>query len=380
MAEKKEKTENSRRSCPVCGTKLSETAKRCLVCGTTFHPGTTRTMKRGSSQITLSLPLALAMVAVFTLLAAGATFAALRFTGMSDEAPTETPTITLTPTTTSTPQPTDTPTPEPTWTPLPPIEYSVVENDTCLGLAVFYEVSVRAITELNNLGTECFLVPGQTILIPQPTPTPSPTPTLTLEPIEATEEACEKLVYSVEADDTLFSISLNYAVSMDALKAYNNMNTDVVFEGQDLVIPLCEQVLPNAPTATPTPIPPYPAPNPLLPQDGQSFSLANDTVTLQWAAVGTLRENEFYRVRVVDVTEGTGDVRITAEVKDTKYIVPVSMRPQEAAPHVLRWSVTTVRQTGTDPDGEPIFETAGDTSGFRVFSWSGAVPEATPEP
>ncbi|MBN1265879.1 MAG: LysM peptidoglycan-binding domain-containing protein [Anaerolineales bacterium] len=378
MTEKTEKQKTTR-TCPVCGTKLTESAERCLVCGTTFFPGTNKTKRRASSQITLSLPLALVMIAVFTLLAAGATYAALRLTGISEDAPTETPTITLTPTVTNTLEPTATDTPEPTWTPLPPIEYSVVENDTCIGLAVYYEVSVRSITDLNNLGTECFLVPGQTVLIPQPTLTSSPTPTVTLEPIAATEEACEKLEYIVEADNTLFSISLNYAVSMEALKLYNNMNTDVVYEGQPLIIPLCEQVLPNAPTSTPTPIPPYPAPNLLLPQDGQAFTLANDTVTLQWASVGTLRDNEFYRVTVVDVTEGSGDVRITDEVKDTKYIVPVSLRPAETAPHVFRWSVITVRQTGSDPEGKAIFEIAGSQSTYRVFSWSGAVPAATPE-
>jgi len=378
MTEKKDK-ETTTRTCPVCGTKLSESAERCLVCGTTFIPGTNKTKRRGSSQITLSLPLALVMIGVFTLLAAGATYAALSLTGISDEAPTETPTITLTPTVTFTPEPTVTGTPEPTWTPLPPIEYTVVENDTCIGLAVFYEVSVRAITELNNLGTECFIVPGQSILIPQPTPTSSPTPTLTLEPIAATEEACEKLDYEVQSNDTLFSISLNYAVSMEALQSYNNMNTDIVYEGQILVIPLCEQVLPNAPTATPTDIPPYPAPNPLLPQDGQAFTLVNDTVTLQWASVGELSEEEYYQVTVIDVTEGTGDVRITEQVTDTKYIVPVSLRPAETSPHVFRWSVITVRQTGSDPEGNPIFKTAGLRSAYRVFSWSGAVPEPTPE-
>ncbi len=383
MTDKKDKKapeQKKNRTCPVCGSRLGPSAQRCQVCGNTFQSGTNRSKKRGTSEITLSLPLTLAMIAVFTLLAAGATFAALQLTGITDEAPTETPTMTLTPTVTNTLLPTDTATPEATWTALPPIEYSVVENDTCIGLAVFYDVSVRAITELNNLGSECFLVPGQNILIPQPTPTPSPTPTLTLEPIAATEEACEKLMYTVESSDTLFSISLNYAVSMDALKAYNNMNTDVVFQGQNLVIPLCEQVLPNAPTATPTPVPPYPAPNPLLPQDGQAFTLANDTVTLQWAAVGTLRDNEFYQVTVVDITEGSGDVRITAAVKDTKYIVPVSMRPSVSMPHVLRWSVATVRQTGTTPDGEPIYQTAGAPSADRVFTWSGAAPQATSTP
>ncbi|MEW6568757.1 MAG: hypothetical protein AB1449_11445, partial [Chloroflexota bacterium] len=126
--------------------------------------------------------------------------------------------------------------------------------------------------------------------------------------------------------------------------------------------------------------PPHPAPNLLLPQDGAAFTLANDSVTLQWASVGQLRENEFYQVVVEDVTEGTGTRRIVDYVRDTKYIVPVGLRPSEAMPHVLRWWVTTVRQTGTNAAGNPIYTSAGATSIRRDFTWSGAAIGPTPTP
>jgi len=49
---------------------------------------------------------------------------------------------------------------------------------------------------------------------------------------------------------------------------------------------------------TPTLPPPYPPANLLLPPDGAPFDTANSIITLQWASVGTLRENEAYAVTV----------------------------------------------------------------------------------
>jgi LysM repeat protein len=324
------------------------------------------------------LPIAIILLIVFTLLASGLTYAAMQLTP-AEVQPTATITPTITPTATNTPEPTFTSTPEPTFTPLPPIEYVVAEGDTCAVLAYFYNISVRSIIELNNLGVECLLTVNQTILIPQPTPTPTPEATQTLSPVEATDAACDKVNYTVEANDTLSSISENYRVSMQAIKDYNGMSSDTVFEGQVLIIPLCER-LSFGPTPTPTPPPPYPAPNLLLPQDGSSFSLANDTVTLQWASVGQLREDEVYMVTIEDITEGTGLVKIVDYVTDTKYIIPSSFRPTDPNPHLMRWWVTTVRDLGITTSGDPQYQSAGAVSLKRGFTWSGAAPQASPTP
>jgi hypothetical protein len=167
---------------------------------------------------------------------------------------------------------------------------------------------------------------------------------------------------------------------MDAIKAFNKLATDNVPLGMTLVIPLCERAPdPNLPTATATPPPPYAAPALLLPADGAAFTLANDTVTLQWATIGTLRENERYMIVVEDLTDGQG-LKLVDYVNDTKYTIPVSFRPKDNLPHVLRWWVVTVRQTGTDEKGEPIWTNAGAQSLMRVFSWVGAAVEATPTP
>jgi LysM repeat protein len=378
MAESPQQSPTEVRVCPTCGSRVAEGADRCGVCGTILKGGSTGGASRRSSSLTLPLPVALGALAAFVLLAAGLTYAAMRFTPLGEQAtPSASPTATLTATLTPTASPTSTPVP--TITPLPPIEYTVNANDTCLGLAAFYQVSVASIIELNKLSTQCLLSVGQKLLIPQPTPTASPMPTETLEPAQATEQACDKISYTVEANDTLIGIAANYNVDMQAIMDYNGMSGDTVFTGQILLIPLCARLATPGPTPTPTLPPPYPAANLLLPQDGAAYSLADDSITLQWASVGQLRENEFYKVVVEDVTEGSGRVRLEDYVTDTKYTIQASFRPADPTPHVMRWWIEPVRRVGTRTSGDPIYSSAGAVSLKRVFTWSGAAG-ATPTP
>lgn len=329
-------------------------------------------------QITLSLPAALGLLALFLLIGAVMVFFALRNQQpevVAAAPPTITPTleVTLTATFTEAP-PTATSTPEPTPT---PVQYVVQPGDTCLGIAGLFEVSIVAITLENNLSSDCLLSPGTTLFIPQPTATVTPLPTATFSSLQETEQACTKDNYIVKDNDTLSSIAASYNISQSAIKEENGLVGDTVFLGQPLVIPLCMRSTPMGPTVTPTPLPPYPAPNLLLPADGAPFTTSDDTITLQWASVGTLRDNEAYAVTVEDVTEGQSR-KLVRYVTDTKFIVPATFRSTDQNPHVFRWSIETVRQAGTDSDGNPAWEPAGASSMQRVFTWSSSAPAATP--
>ena len=112
---------------------------------------------------------------------------------------------------------------------------------------------------------------------------------------------------------------------------------------------------------------------------GAAFTLANDVVTLQWSTIGTLREDERYQVTIVDVTSGQG-LRTTEYVTDNKFIVSTNFRPNDNLAHVIRWWVTTVRQTGVDDQGQPVYTSAGAVSEERVFSWVGVAVQASPNP
>ena len=96
-----------------------------------------------------------------------------------------------------------------------------------------------------------------------------------------------------------------------------------------------------------------------------SYNTFGDPITLQWAGVGTLLENEAYEVNIEDITQGTGR-RLVEYVRDTKYIVPITFRPSDPAPHAIKWYVLPVRQTGSQEDGSPIYSSAGSRSDSRT--------------
>jgi LysM repeat protein len=376
--------------CPTCGTRLSENAARCLVCGTEFtakpEPKAAKKVEKSVQAsrmpvVTLSLPVAVGILAVVVVLVGVISFISLRASapkGAFDtvDTPTPTGTATVTPTVTATLLPTE----APTATEIPPFDYTVAEGDgTCGFIAAQFKVSVQSIIIANNLPASCPISVGQSLKIPYPTPTVPPPPTSTPPEADQTKIACETVPITVQDGDTLSTIAANYAVPPEAIKEFNGKTTDNVFVGETLSIPLCKRAATPGPTPTATIPPPYPAPNLLLPADGAAFTLANDVVTLQWASVGTLRDAEAYQVTIEDVTSDQTR-RLTDYVTDTKYIVPTSFRPKDNVAHVLRWWVTPVRQTGTDDQGQPVWVNAGAVSEKHVFTWVGVAVEGTPNP
>ncbi len=372
--------------CPTCGTRLQENATRCLVCGTDVSGKASANPAKavqGSRmpEITLSLPAALGFLALFLAIGAVLVFLVIRQQPAVVVPPTPSPTSTVTPTPTASPTP-ETPTPSTTPLPSPtPFTYEVKDGDTCAGIAFAFDISIQSIVRLNNLPADCgTLFINQQLLIPQPTATPSPVPSATLSPAEATDQACDKFSYTVEDNDTLSGIAANYNVPIEAIKEYNGLNDQfgILRPGAaNPVVPAQPHSGPNSDPHCPAPLC---APEPLLlPADGSAFSLADDTVTLQWASVGALRENEAYQVTVENVTEGEGQ-KLVDYVIDTKFIVPTSFRPNTVQPHVMRWTVVPVRQIGTDDDGRPIWEPTGAASTPRVFTWSGSAGGGTPGP
>lgn len=66
------------------------------------------------------------------------------------------------------PTPTPAPsTPTRTPTPQPGVQYTVVQGDSLLGIALRYDVTVAALTEANNLSVTSLLGIGQVLIIPR---------------------------------------------------------------------------------------------------------------------------------------------------------------------------------------------------------------------
>ncbi len=125
-------------------------------------------------EVTLSLPIALGLLAIFLVIGALALFITLKGTGKLPDS-TPVPSSTATATITLTPTETLVPTETPTLTPEPPDEYTVKTGDSCISIAGLFGSSVPAIINLNSLNSQCTdLQVGQKILVPRPTATPPP--------------------------------------------------------------------------------------------------------------------------------------------------------------------------------------------------------------
>lgn len=169
-------------------------------------------------------------------------FASQTPTATSTATPTPvTPTATATMTSTATNTPTVTITP----TRSGPIEYTVLEDDTCFDIAAEFDVDLLVLLAINNFGPgSCPIHPGDKIIIPAPNqelPTATPWP--------ANLPRGTKLPYVVESGDTLDLIANKFLSTVDAIMEENKLeNSNQIFAGQVLQIPV------NLVTATPTSI------------------------------------------------------------------------------------------------------------------------------
>jgi LysM repeat protein len=155
--------------------------------------------------IILAALLILAGIVIVIVWAVGNGGGGLHLFATKTPTPTETPTptpVTPTATSTNTPTTTNTPTITPTPTASVPFEYVVQEDDNCTTIAEKFDVDIEVLLALNNLGSNCFIRVGDTIMIPAPgqqLPTATPLPTDILPGT--------KIEYKVRSGDTLSQIA-----------------------------------------------------------------------------------------------------------------------------------------------------------------------------
>ncbi len=105
----------------------------------------------------------------------------------------------------------------PTQTPTPSDdEYIVKAGDSLYKIAQEFNTTVDELIEYNNLPTTILKV-GQVLRIPKVT--------------------SSDIVYIVKKGDTLYKIANNYGVSVDAIKKLNNLTSNTLQIGQQLAIP-----------------------------------------------------------------------------------------------------------------------------------------------
>jgi len=156
----------------------------------------------------------------------------------------------------------NTPTPMPMATPPPPVpemqEYTIVKGDTLDSVHKNYNVSVKAIMEVNPGLDPKKLKIGQRIKIPAAASSSSTSVSPNAAPMTP-DGATGAITYKVKSGDTLTTIAKKYhGVTIKAIQQANNLTTTSIKVGQVLKIPGAAAPAP-APEAAPVPAP-TPAP------------------------------------------------------------------------------------------------------------------------
>ena len=98
--------------------------------------------------------------------------------------------------------------------------YVVKPGDTLYKIANTYGISINDLINANNLSSNILSI-GQQLILP-------------IKPV--TEE--DFVVYQVVPGDTLYSIARRYNTKVDAIKAYNNLTSNILNVGSTLQIPI----------------------------------------------------------------------------------------------------------------------------------------------
>lgn len=108
--------------------------------------------------------------------------------------------------------------------------HTVVKGETLYRISKMYNISVNRIMELNGL-TNSNISEGQKLVV-EGTPVAKSTPVKT----ESKKPQAGKKVHIVQVDETLYSISKKYNVSIEQIKRLNNLTSNIIDVGQELII------------------------------------------------------------------------------------------------------------------------------------------------
>lgn len=347
------------RRCPECGTPAARQAKTCLMCNTPLD----RVSARGGLT-DVSWPWVGAVTLVVALIVMGWNYwrnqpqpTAVVTTATPEATNTATPTRTATAPVAL--GPTASPVPSPT-----PIIHEVQSGETIIYIASYYGSSTEAILQANGLDENSarLLLPGQKLVIPSSGPVGGPLPGATSQP--------PQIIHEVQSGETLISIAIDYDTSVEAILDANDLDSpDLIYAGQQIIVPLMPPtVTPTlTPTATPssTPGPPIAAPHSLTPGDGAVFQGENAVVLLSWTAPAILRENQVYLVELETPAQITPILYTT---QGTAWRLPAELRPSGRR-RAMTWRVTVVQRPDSASDEPPEWKPLSLPSETRHFVW-----------
>lgn len=107
--------------------------------------------------------------------------------------------------------------------------HRVDEKETLYGIARRYETTVDAIIEYNPSAKDGVLDIGEILKVPYSKKVSTTAQT-------STQKSTGGIIHVVAAKETMFSISRTYGVTVDEIKAWNNLKDNAISVGQELVI------------------------------------------------------------------------------------------------------------------------------------------------
>lgn len=317
------------------------------------------------------------------------------------------PTLTPSPTPSPMPSPTLTPTREPCLIRVEPNDglYTIVQR---CGHRLENLDIIDVVLSLNNIDNPQLIRQGQIIEVPWPTETPDPAslPTETPEEvgssgaevasaseISAFDEAFDPsffptatlqpgiAIHNVARDENIIVIAVAYGANVEILSQLNPeisfsqcdfgqtfggpRCTVQIFEGQQIRVPAPTgtPTLPPTPsgseTPTPTPTATFNAPSAISPSN-RAFFRRDELVTLRWGASGTLSDDQTYRVRVENVTDG---IVYAADTINNSFTLPAVWQGASNQRYEFIWQVSVIDLNNPD---NPYFTTTP-----RTFFWEG---------
>lgn len=108
--------------------------------------------------------------------------------------------------------------------------YTVKSGDTLNQIAQTHKVELNDLVKFNNLEDKNLIFPGQSIKLNLDSGAETK-----VEDKEK-ESAVTEGIYTVKSGDTLSTIGETHDVSVDQLKTWNNLSSDLIFAGQELSV------------------------------------------------------------------------------------------------------------------------------------------------
>jgi LysM repeat protein len=173
--------------------------------------------------------------------------------------------------------------------------FHVVEaGQSFWAIAIAYKITIKDIETFNNISRESKLQVGQKLFIPGSNTEGYATPTPVGMIQVSTPDPDGKIVHTVQAYQTLITISEAYRTNIDTILALNGLQVDWPLQiGQKLVI------YPGNVTPSPTPRPLTPIEKLTPESDGSYYHTIQSSETLSWIA-------GLYEISVTDLMNWNG--------------------------------------------------------------------------